>query len=147
MRALLQRVSSASVTIGGIKKSQIGKGICVFLGVASEDTQKDVVWLAEKIANLRIFEDDDGKMNRSVLDDGGEVLIVSQFTLFADCKKGRRPSWNSTAKPELANSLYEAFIKELAGKGIKTSTGVFQTHMLVGIENDGPVTIMIDSKE
>lgn len=147
MRALLQRVSSASVTIDGVKKSQIGRGICVFLGVAQGDTQKDVAWLAEKIANLRIFDDDGGKMNRSVLDDDREVLVVSQFTLFADYKKGRRPSWGSMAKLELANSLYKAFIKELVDKGVKTGTGVFQTHMSVCIDNDGPVTIMIDSKE
>lgn len=147
MRALLQRVSGASVTIDGAKKSQIGRGLCILLGVAPEDTQKDVAWLAEKIINLRIFEDADDKMNRSVLDVGGEILVVSQFTLFADCKKGRRPSWGAAAEPELAKRLYEAFIKELVDKGVRTSCGVFQAHMNVAINNDGPVTIMIDSRE
>lgn len=147
MRALLQRVSGAGVTVGEDYKSEIGAGLCVFLGVAPDDTDQDIVWLAEKITNLRIFEDGEGKMNCSVLDKGGEILIVSQFTLFADCRRGRRPSWGAAAAPDFANSMYEKFVKEIASKGIKTGRGVFQASMLVSINNDGPVTIMIDTKE
>lgn len=147
MKALLQRVSSAGVTVGDSYKSEIGAGLCVFLGVAPSDTDKDIAWLAEKIANLRIFEDDGGKMNRSLLDEGGEVLVVSQFTLFADCGKGRRPSWGAAAEPDFANMMYEKFVKEIEAKGIRAGRGVFQANMLVSINNDGPVTIMIDTKE
>lgn len=147
MRALLQRVTSAGVTVGENYRSEIGMGLCVFLGVAPEDTERDIAWLAEKIANLRIFEDEEGKMNRSVLDEKGEVLIVSQFTLFADCRKGRRPSWGAAADPDFANTMYEKFVKEIENKGIKTGQGVFQASMLVSINNDGPVTIMIDTRE
>lgn len=147
MRALLQRVSGACVSVGESYKSEIGRGLCVFLGIAPDDTDKDIAWLAEKIVNLRIFEDENDKMNRSVLDEGGEILVVSQFTLFADCKKGRRPSWGEAAEPEFANMMYEKFVKDIENKGIKTGRGVFQAHMLVNISNDGPVTIMIDTRE
>lgn len=147
MRALLQRVSRAGVTIDGIKKAEIGRGLCVFLGVSPLDTAKDVEWLAEKIVNLRIFEDATGKMNLSLLDVRGEILLVSQFTLYADCGKGRRPSWGMAAEPAFANEMYESFLKTLEAKGVRVGSGVFQAHMLVGIENDGPVTIMIDTKE
>lgn len=147
MRALLQRVSGACVSAGESYKSEIGRGLCVFLGIAPDDTDKDIAWLAEKIVNLRIFEDENDKMNRSVLDEGGEILVVSQFTLFADCKKGRRPSWGEAAEPEFANMMYEKFVKDIENKGIKTGRGVFQAHMLVNISNDGPVTIMIDTRE
>lgn len=147
MRALLQRVSSAGVTVGDSYKSETGAGLCVFLGVAPDDTDKDIVWLAEKIANLRIFEDGEGKMNRSLLDEGGDALVISQFTLFADCRKGRRPSWGAAAEPDFANMMYEKFIKEIESKGIRTGRGIFQANMLVSINNDGPVTIMIDTKE
>lgn len=147
MRALLQRVSSAAVTVGDDYRSEIGAGLCVFLGVAPDDTDRDVAWLAEKIANLRIFEDGGGRMNRSVLDENGEILVVSQFTLFADCRKGRRPSWGAAAEPDHANTMYERFAREIEKKGIRTGRGVFQASMLVNINNDGPVTIMIDTKE
>lgn len=147
MRALLQRVARASVTVAGIKKSEIGGGLCILLGVAPGDTEKDAAWLAEKIVNLRIFEDGEGKMNRSLLEENGEALVVSQFTLFADCKNGRRPSWGAAAEPRFADKMYEMFITELEKRGIRTGRGVFQAHMLVAIDNDGPVTLMIDTKE
>lgn len=147
MKALLQRVSGASVTVDGIEKSAIGKGLCVFLGVAPRDTDKDIERLACKIVNLRIFEDENWKMNRSILEEGGEALVVSQFTLFADCRKGRRPSWGGAAEPEFARRMYENFVKKLETLGVKTASGVFQASMLVSIDNDGPVTIMIDTEE
>ncbi|MDL2297942.1 D-tyrosyl-tRNA(Tyr) deacylase [Synergistaceae bacterium OttesenSCG-928-D05] len=147
MKALLQRVSKASVTVDGNVVGEIGGGLCVFLGVVHNDTEKDLEWLAEKIVNLRIFEDAEGKMNRSLLDEGGEMLVVSQFTLCGDCKKGRRPSWAGAAEPAFANDMYEKFVDFIKIKNIKTATGVFQAHMLVDICNDGPVTLMVDSKE
>jgi len=147
MRALLQRVSAANVEIGGTIKSEINCGLCVFLGVAPDDTENDISWLVEKILNLRIFDDSEGRMNRSLLDNKGEVLVVSQFTLFADCKKGRRPSWGAAAEPRYANAIYEQFVESLRKRGVKTGTGVFQAHMTVGIYNDGPVTILIDTRE
>ena len=119
----------------------------MFLGVVHEDTEKDIVWLADKIVNLRIFDDESGKMNRSVLDEAGEILVVSQFTLCGDCKRGRRPSWTNAAEPDFANRMYEKFVKEIESRGVRVSTGVFQALMKVMISNDGPVTIMIDSKE
>jgi D-tyrosyl-tRNA(Tyr) deacylase len=147
MKALLQRVDRAGVSVDGKITGEIGKGLCVFLGVVHEDTDKDVKWLADKIVNLRIFEDVSGKMNRSVIDENGEVLVVSQFTLCGDCKKGRRPSWTNAAEPTFANSMYEKFVNEIETKGVRTETGVFQAHMKVEICNDGPVTLMIDSRE
>ena len=147
MKALLQRVSGASVSVGGKTTGRIGTGLCVFLGVAQGDTDRDLEWLAEKIVNLRIFEDEDEKMNRSLLDEGGEMLVVSQFTLCGDCKKGRRPSRTGAAEPVFANEMYEKFVGLVGAKGVKTATGVFQAHMLVQICNDGPVTLMIDSRE
>ncbi len=147
MKALLQRVARAKVTISGENVGEIGRGLCVFLGVVSTDTEKDISWLAEKIINLRIFDDSDGKMNLSVLDTTGEILIVSQFTLCGDCKRGRRPSWVNAAEPSFANVMYEKFVSEVSSRGIKTATGVFQADMMVDISNDGPVTLMIDSKE
>lgn len=147
MKALLQRVSKASVTVDGKVAGAIGKGLCVFLGVAQGDTDKDLEWLAEKIVNLRIFEDEEGKMNRSLLDEGGEMLVVSQFTLCGDCRKGRRPSWTGAAEPVFANQMYEKFVSAVGSKGVRTATGVFQAHMLVEIGNDGPVTLMVDSRE
>ena len=147
MKALLQRVDRAGVSVDGKITGEIGKGLCVFLGVVHEDTDKDVKWLADKIVNLRIFEDVSGKMNRSVIDENGEVLVVSQFTLCGDCKKGRRPSWTNAAEPTFANSMYEKFVNEIETKGVRTETGVFQAHMKVEICNDGPVTPMIDSRE
>ena len=147
MKALLQRVDRAGVSVDGKITGEIGKGLCVFLGVVHEDTDKDVKWLTDKIVNLRIFEDVSGKMNRSVIDENGEVLVVSQFTLCGDCKKGRRPSWTNAAEPTFANSMYEKFVNEIETKGVRTETGVFQAHMKVEICNDGPVTLMIDSRE
>ena len=147
MKALLQRVDRAGVSVDGKITGEIGKGLCVFLGVVHEDTDKDVKWLADKIVNLRILEDVSGKMNRSVIDENGEVLVVSQFTLCGDCKKGRRPSWTNAAEPTFANSMYEKFVNEIETKGVRTETGVFQAHMKVEICNDGPVTLMIDSRE
>lgn len=147
MKALLQRVDRASVSVDGKITGEIEKGICVFLGVVNEDTEKDISWLADKIVNLRIFDDESGKMNRSVIDDKGKILVVSQFTLCGDCSKGRRPSWIKAAEPIFANSMYEKFVKEIETKGVKTATGVFQSLMKVEICNDGPVTLMIDSRE
>ncbi|MDD4160587.1 MAG: D-aminoacyl-tRNA deacylase [Synergistaceae bacterium] len=147
MKALLQRVDKASVSVDGNVTGKIGRGLCVFLGVVHEDTEKDLLWIAEKIVNLRIFEDGSGKMNRSVIDENGEILVVSQFTLCGDCKKGRRPSWTSAAEPSFANGMYEKFVKEIEKKGVRTATGVFQAYMKVEICNDGPVTLMIDSRE
>lgn len=141
MRAVIQRVLKASVA-----ESQIGPGLLVFVGVGKEDTERDVQWMAEKIANLRIFGDDSGKMNFSVLDTKGEVLVVSQFTLYGDCRRGRRPDYLDAATPEKAKPLYEAFVAKLRGKGLSVKTGVFQAHMIVSLENDGPITLILDTK-
>ena len=147
MKALLQRVDRASVTVGGNVTGSIGKGLGVFLGVAEGDTQKYIAWLADKVVNLRIFDDESGKMNRSVIDEKGEILIVSQFTLCGDCKRGRRPSWTNAAEPTEANRMYEKFVGEIESRGVVAATGVFQALMKVEICNDGPVTLMIDSRE
>ncbi|HPX03807.1 MAG TPA: D-aminoacyl-tRNA deacylase [Synergistaceae bacterium] len=147
MKALLQRVDRASVTVDGNVTGSIGRGLCVFLGVAVGDTEKDIAWLADKIVNLRIFDDESGKMNRSVIDEKGDILIVSQFTLCGDCRRGRRPSWSEAAEPAEANRMYERFVKEIESRGVVVATGVFQALMKVEICNDGPVTLMIDSRE
>ena len=147
MRALLQRVLRARVEVDTRTVGKIGRGLCVFLGVASGDTEKDIAFLSEKIVNLRIFDDEDGKMNLSAIDVGGEILVVSQFTLYGDCKKGRRPSWFGAAEPVFANEMYEKFVSALSEKGLNTAKGVFQAHMTVDICNDGPVTLMIDTRE
>lgn len=148
MRAVVQRVKSAAVTLQetGVVSGKIGRGVVVLLGVGQQDTEADAVWLADKILNLRIFEDETGKMNKSVLDIGGEVLAVSQFTLFGDCRHGRRPGFSDAAAPEEAERLYQHFV-ELLKKSINVGTGVFRTDMLVEINNDGPVTLLIDSKK
>jgi D-aminoacyl-tRNA deacylase len=146
MRTVIQRVSQSSVTINRKEISHIGPGLLILLGVGQEDTLKDADHLAEKIINLRIFEDDAGKMNLSVLEKRGEILVVSQFTLFGDCRKGRRPSFIGAAKPESANSLYEYFVSVLRIKGITVKTGVFQAMMEVSLVNDGPVTFFLDSR-
>ncbi len=147
MRAVVQRVTYSDVTSNEQMTGCIQKGLTVLLGVGKEDTEADVRYMAEKIAGLRIFEDEEGKMNRSVLDVGGEILAVSQFTLYGDVKKGKRPSFTSAAGPEEAEVLYRAFCNALRTLGLPVEEGVFQTDMLVRIHNDGPVTILIDSKK
>jgi D-tyrosyl-tRNA(Tyr) deacylase len=144
MRALIQRVTQASVTVDGKTISEIGHGLVVLLGVGHADGEEQARWLAEKIATLRIFSDAEGKMNLSVLDVGGAAIVVSQFTLFADAQKGRRPSFIDAALPEVAAPLVERFAALLREKGISTQTGVFGADMLVEIHNDGPVTIWLE---
>jgi D-aminoacyl-tRNA deacylase len=147
MRAVVQRVTSASVTINRAITRSIGPGLCVLLAVEPPDTQDDILWLSGKIARLRVFNDDDGVMNRSVQETGGEILVVSQFTLFASTRKGNRPSYSRSAPPELAVPRYEQFVRQLAlDLGKPVQTGEFGADMLVQINNDGPVTILIDSK-
>ena len=145
MRAVIQRVTSAKVTVGDRQTGAIGEGLLVLLGVHKDDEQGDISWLSDKIINLRIFEDEDGKMNHSLTDTGGSMLIVSQFTLLADCRKGRRPSWSEAAPPDKARQLYEEFIQVVSEKGITTATGEFQAMMEVSLVNSGPVTILLDS--
>lgn len=144
MRALLQRVSRASVTVENKVISQIGKGLVVFLGIGHGDGEEQVIFLAEKVANLRIFEDEQGKTNLSVLDVHGEAIVVSQFTLYADSRKGRRPSFTDAALPAVAEPLVNRFAELLRGHGVPTQTGQFGAHMLVEIHNDGPVTIWLE---
>lgn len=145
MRAVIQRVSEASVTVDGTVVGQIGRGFLVLLGITHKDTSEDVSWMATKIAGLRVFEDDDGKMNLALADVAGSVLLVSQFTLYGDCRKGRRPSFVDAARPEVAVPLYQAVAAELCGQGINVQTGTFQAHMDVRLLNDGPVTMLLDS--
>jgi D-tyrosyl-tRNA(Tyr) deacylase len=147
MRTVIQRVKSASVTVEGRVVSEISKGLLVFLGVAQEDTPADVDYMASKIANLRIFEDDEGRMNLSILDVSGEALVVSQFTLYGDCRKGRRPSFIHAARPEKADPLYQAFMDEISRLGVPVKAGIFQAMMDVELINDGPVTMMLDSNK
>lgn len=147
MKAVVQRVKQSSVSIDGKTVGEIQCGLMVLLGVTDVDTEQECDYLADKIASLRIFEDDAGKMNRSLLDIQGEMLIVSQFTLCADCRKGRRPSFIRAAKPETAIPLYNRFIAQIQARGIRTATGEFGADMLVSIENDGPVTIPLDTEE
>lgn len=147
MRAVVQRVSQANVVVDNDIKGKIYKGLMVLLGVEAGDDGKDVDYIVEKIVNLRIFEDENEKMNLSLLDIRGEMLVVSQFTLLGDCRKGRRPNFMNAAKPDIANELYEAFVAKAREKGIKVETGVFQEHMVVNLSNDGPVTILVDSKK
>lgn len=147
MRAVIQRVKHASVTIEGSVKSSIGQGFLVLLGVCNEDTTEDVEWLVKKIANLRVFDDDEGVMNRSLLDIQGEALVVSQFTLYASCKKGNRPSWFRAGSHEHSIPLYQAFCQQLSGQlGKSVGTGEFGADMKVELLNDGPVTICMDTK-
>ncbi len=145
MRAVIQRVKSASVKVDGELVSEIGVGLLIFLGIAHDDTETELEYIANKVANLRIFEDADGKMNCSLLDTGGSALVVSQFTLYGDCRKGRRPSFIEAARPDVANALYEEFISTLSQLNIPTLGGTFQAMMDVELINDGPVTILLDS--
>ncbi len=147
MRAVVQRVKKGSVEIEEKEIGKIEKGLVILLGVGQNDTEKDAEYLAEKIVNLRIFEDKEGKMNLSVKDINGQILVISQFTLYGDCKKGRRPSFISAALPDKAVKLYDYFVKSIKNYGLKIETGEFQAMMLVKIYNDGPVTILLDSEK
>lgn len=147
MRAVVQRVAYSKVTVDGDVTGEIQKGLNVLLGIGQEDSEKDIEYLAEKIINLRVFEDSSGKMNLSLLDVNGELLIVSQFTLYGDCRKGKRPSYDKAARPEIADGIYNKFVDYCKQYGIKVQTGKFQAMMMVEIQNDGPVTLLIDSKK
>ena len=147
MRAVIQRVSEASVVIDGQTVGDIRQGLVVLLGVAAGDTTKDALYMADKTAGLRIFEDQQGKMNRSVADISGSVLVVSQFTLLGDCRKVRRPGFTSAAEPEHADALYRQYVMALQESGINVATGRFRAEMQVGLVNDGPVTILLDSRK
>ena len=147
MRAVVQRVKEAAVVIGGQQVGRVGKGLLVFLGVGQEDQAADVRVMVDKVANLRIFADADDKMNHSVLDIQGQVLVVSQFTLWGDCRKGRRPSFTSAAPPNIARLLYEAFVEGLGSLGLTVQTGRFQEIMEVHLVNDGPVTLLLDTQK
>jgi D-aminoacyl-tRNA deacylase len=147
MRAVVQLVSEASVTIGSEEKSRIGPGLVILLGVHRADAATDAAYLADKIVGLRIFADERGMMNRSVLEEKGELLVVSQFTLFGDCRKGRRPSYSQAAPPEKARELYQLFCRQLEASGLKVATGEFQAMMQVALANQGPVTLLLDSQK
>jgi D-tyrosyl-tRNA(Tyr) deacylase len=147
MRAVLQRVSEANVKVDNNIIGRIEKGFVVLLGIAKEDNEEDIKYICEKIINLRVFEDEQEKMNLSVLDIKGELLIISQFTLYGDCRKGRRPGFDKAARPEKAKELYENFVSICKENGVVTKTGIFQADMLVDISNDGPVTLLLDSKK
>ena len=146
MRAVVQRVSRAAVTVGNEQVGAIDRGFVVLLGVADGDAREDALYLAQKIAGLRVFEDDEGKMNQGLAEVNGKLLVVSQFTLLGDCRKGRRPSFDKAARPENARALYEAFVAAVSELGIETATGRFQEHMQVELVNDGPVTLLLDSR-
>lgn len=146
MRAVIQRVERASVSVEGEIKGQIGAGFLVLIGVEEGDGDADFKYIADKVPNLRVFEDEQGKMNRSLLDVGGEVLAVSQFTLLGDARGGRRPSFITAARPETADPMYERLVADWRARGIRVETGVFGAHMKVALVNDGPVTILLDSR-
>jgi D-tyrosyl-tRNA(Tyr) deacylase len=145
MRFLIQRVTRASVRVAGHDESTIGKGVLVLIGIAAGDQIKDADYLADKLVNLRIFPDSEGKMNLSALDMGAELLLVSQFTLYGDCRKGRRPSFDAAAPPDKARKLYEYVVEKVKEKGLVVRTGVFQAHMDVELINDGPVTLLLET--
>lgn len=147
MRAVVQRTQFAQVTSEGVETGCVGAGLTVLLGVGRGDTEADAAYLADKICHLRIFEDAGGRMNCSLLDTGGEMLVVSQFTLYGDARHGRRPSFTEAAPPEMAAALYEKFVASVRDFGVHTETGVFRTDMVVTLANDGPVTILVDSKK
>jgi D-aminoacyl-tRNA deacylase len=146
MRACIQRVTRAQVSVAGEVCGRIGPGLLVLLGVAEGDSEADARSLAEKLVGLRVFEDEQGKMNRSLAETHGAMLVVSQFTLLGDCRKGRRPSFDAAARPELAEQLYEVFLRAVAGHGIEVASGRFRQHMAVELVNDGPVTLLVESK-
>jgi D-tyrosyl-tRNA(Tyr) deacylase len=145
MRAVIQRVTEATVTVESRVVGRIGHGLLVLLGVTHDDTPSQAAWLAEKIVGLRVFEDEHGKMNRSVAEVGGRLLVVSQFTLYGDCRKGRRPSFDGAAPPAVAQALYDEFVNQVRVHGVAAETGIFQAHMQVGLVNDGPVTLIVES--
>ena len=145
MRAIVQRVSRASVTVDNITTGEIGPGLLILVGVRVEDTEQDASRLSSKIVNLRIFPDAQGKMNLSVLDSGGACLIVSQFTVYADTSRGRRPSFEKAARPEQARPLYEAFVQAVRLSGVRVAEGIFQAHMIISLANDGPITLVCES--
>ena len=147
MRAIVQRVKSANVQIDGQLVAEIESGLLIFLGISIDDQQSDIDYLIRKISNLRIFRDDDLRMNKSLLDVGGQALVVSQFTLYGDCRKGRRPNFSQAAKPEKAHQLYQVFVNQLLQLGVDVKTGVFQATMEVELTNDGPITILLDSEK
>lgn len=147
MRAVIQRVLESSVRVDGQVVGEIGKGVMVLLGVEEGDTEKEAQYIADKVIGLRIFEDEEGKMNHSLQEVGGELLAISQFTLLGDARKGRRPSYSNAARPEEANRLYEFFVEKVKATGIKVEKGVFQADMKVSLINDGPVTILLDSQK
>lgn len=147
MRAVVQRAAKGSVEVDNRIVGSIGKGLVVLLGVSERDTSEDVAYMVDKITNLRIFEDEEGKMNLSLFDVKGELLVVSQFTLYGDCRKGRRPNFMTAARPEKADELYQEFVSKCRAIGITTETGVFQAYMQVKIDNDGPVTLVVDSEK
>ncbi len=147
MRAVVQRVTESHVSVDGKICGRIGRGLLVLLGVGRDDTEKDADYLAEKVTNLRIFRDDEEKMNLSIMDVRGDVLVISQFTLFGDCRRGRRPSFTSAAPPDEGNRLYRCFVDRLKGYGLKVEEGIFQAMMMVHLINDGPVTMLLDSQK
>jgi D-aminoacyl-tRNA deacylase len=147
LRACIQRVSEAQVTVDGAVIGKIDTGFVVLLGVGQADGEAEAAWLADKITGLRVFNDDEGKMNRSLADVGGSALVVSQFTLYGDCRRGRRPSFTDAARPELAERLYEVFVNKMRDAGIEVATGRFREHMLVSLVNNGPVTLWVDTVE
>lgn len=147
MRSVVQRVKKAAVRVDGEVVGQIRSGFLVLLGAGEKDTDADAAWMVEKIAGLRVFEDADGKMNLSLLDVNGEVLLVSQFTLYGDCRKGKRPSFSTAAPPEQARKLFVQVVEAMRAKGLTVETGVFQAHMEVTLVNDGPVTLLLDSEK
>lgn len=147
MRAVVQRVSRASVAVDGTPTEEIGSGLLVFVGVGSGDSAGDVDYLAGKIRDLRIFRDADGRMNRSVAECGGAILVVSQFTLYGDCRRGRRPAFDAAAPAPVARALYDDLVARLRDDGLQVATGVFQAHMDVDLVNDGPVTLLLDSRK
>jgi len=147
MRAVVQRVRNASVEVSGEIIANIGNGLLVLIGVGQDDDRADADYVAEKIVNLRIFTDADGKMNHSILETGGSAIVVSQFTLYGDVRRGRRPSYSDAASPEKGKELYEYFVNRVRSSGVEVETGIFQAMMLVSLTNDGPVTILLDSKK